>query len=316
MDKKLLFSIIITAFDRREYLMNAIQSVINQTFDMRLFEIILIKNFEDRPVDSFCQQNGIYNILTLKEPLKEKIMQALELCSGEFISFLEDDDIFAKNKLEHISRLYQKHPKLVYYHNDFIPINKKGEETAFVNVANWFNLSCTTVKREVLNLEKFSQIQAIELFMYSSAIFSSGTIVSDNFKGTFYRFHSSASNSPKESFKREIDESIRKKNNYFLELKMFQKLFRKGRNLRLYNSIQTNTQIELYLLGESVLAKNILNYAISRESNKDLRTRVKRISLYFAARILPKLIRKYYMRKKMEDYYRSIKTLKEPDSNS
>ena len=40
-------SVIITAYNRKDFLFNAIKSVVNQTLDKKYYEIIVIKNFED-----------------------------------------------------------------------------------------------------------------------------------------------------------------------------------------------------------------------------------------------------------------------------
>ena len=46
-------SVIITAYNRKEYLLDAINSVINQTLDKKYYEIIVIKNYNDSKIDDF-----------------------------------------------------------------------------------------------------------------------------------------------------------------------------------------------------------------------------------------------------------------------
>ncbi len=50
-------SVIITAYNRREFLKHAVRSVLNQTLDKGLYEIIVVKNFKDPEVDRLIEQS-------------------------------------------------------------------------------------------------------------------------------------------------------------------------------------------------------------------------------------------------------------------
>jgi len=63
-DKLPYISVIITAYNRKEYLLNAIKSVINQTLDKKYYEIIVIKNFNDKNIDDFINENKIISIIS------------------------------------------------------------------------------------------------------------------------------------------------------------------------------------------------------------------------------------------------------------
>ncbi len=93
-------SVIITSYDRKGYLLNAIKSVINQTLDKKYYEIIVIKNFNNSIIDKFIDKNKIKSILSDYKSLSKKLYLALNIANGNIISFLDDDDLFANNKLE------------------------------------------------------------------------------------------------------------------------------------------------------------------------------------------------------------------------
>ena len=118
-------SVIITAHNRKEYLLDAINSVINQTLDKKYYEIIVIKNYNDSKIDDFINENNIINIFSDTNSLSGKLYDALKISNGEIISFLEDDDLFLPNKLMEIYDNFINTPNLVYYHNNFIKTNNR-----------------------------------------------------------------------------------------------------------------------------------------------------------------------------------------------
>jgi len=44
-------SVIISAYNRRDFLLKTVNSVANQTLDKNLYEVIVVKNFEDKSID-------------------------------------------------------------------------------------------------------------------------------------------------------------------------------------------------------------------------------------------------------------------------
>ena len=67
-----MISVIITAYNRRDYLIDAMNSVLSQTLKKERYEVIVVKNFYDKELDEFIYKNGfISSILFLKEMLLE-----------------------------------------------------------------------------------------------------------------------------------------------------------------------------------------------------------------------------------------------------
>ena len=76
---------------------DAIKSVISQDLDSQNFEIILIKNF----VDKLDFLPGNIKVIDAIDDISigSKLIKAAENAKGDFISILEDDDIFLPGKL-------------------------------------------------------------------------------------------------------------------------------------------------------------------------------------------------------------------------
>jgi glycosyltransferase involved in cell wall biosynthesis len=62
--KRPLISVIITAYNRREFIRDAVNSVINSTLPEDEYEIIVVKNFKDEYVDSIVEKTGGKSIIT------------------------------------------------------------------------------------------------------------------------------------------------------------------------------------------------------------------------------------------------------------
>jgi len=111
-------SVIITAHNRREFLLDAVNSALNQTLPKDKYEVIVVKNFEDKRIDEFLEEHGVKNIVTDEGPLGAKIARGVEESKGEVISLLEDDDLWLPQKLEKVKQVFQDE-NVIYYHNNF-----------------------------------------------------------------------------------------------------------------------------------------------------------------------------------------------------
>ena len=95
-------SVIITAYNRKEFILDAVNSVINQSLERSKYEIIVVKNYLDDTIDKFLHENNIIDLYTDRKPLGAKIANGIEKSKGEVICFLEDDDLFLPEKLYEI----------------------------------------------------------------------------------------------------------------------------------------------------------------------------------------------------------------------
>ena len=55
-------SVIITAYDRKKYLLGAVQSALNQTISKDLYEVIVVKNFHDEAIDRQLEKWGVVDL--------------------------------------------------------------------------------------------------------------------------------------------------------------------------------------------------------------------------------------------------------------
>ena len=107
-------TVIIVAHKRKEFIKEAVESVLGNT--QRPTEIIVVKNFSDPLIDSFLQTNKIITIDTSDESLGGKLSEGISYSSGDIIFFLEDDDLFSKEKIAHVTRMFNEYD-IGFYHN-------------------------------------------------------------------------------------------------------------------------------------------------------------------------------------------------------
>lgn len=121
-------SVIITGYRRRTFIAEAVRSVLAQSVSRSEFEVVVIKDFAEPFVDSLAATEPNVKVVTQDIPvLGEMIVRALELCQGEVVCFLDDDDTFRPTKLAHISGLFQEDPGLVYVRHAMDEMDESGK---------------------------------------------------------------------------------------------------------------------------------------------------------------------------------------------
>jgi len=222
MENNSYISVIITAYNRKEFLLDAFNSALNQTLDRNKYEIIVTKNFTDDKSDNYIKKNGGKLVFFKRGSIGEQIADALKYAKGEVICFLEDDDLFDKEKLYYIYNIFLKNVNFGYMHNSkyFINENRKKVNTKinryeknkslvlmnkdkkilkFIKVEqdyNIFNMSSMAIRKDLLmnHLKYLKNLKASpDAFMYFVALNSDFDLYFTSRKLTYYRLHNSTS---------------------------------------------------------------------------------------------------------------------------
>lgn len=95
-----LVSVVIPFYNRVDWLCEAIESVLNQTYDN--FEIIVVNDGSTEKMDDFLYKYGDKIIYRYKENGGAATARnlALEIATGDYIAFLDSDDVWLPTKTE------------------------------------------------------------------------------------------------------------------------------------------------------------------------------------------------------------------------
>ncbi len=215
-------SVIILAFNRREYLRAAVASALDQTLPRERYEILAFKNFEEPDLERYLSENGV-RILTSDPTARPRTMRTvLEEARGEILCFLDDDDIFLREKLAVVDREFSADPTLGYFHNGFQVVDndlRPYDRTPFPQPERrlllpagdgrrralppnalrlGFNTSSVSVRRDWLDpfLPSFEPREAewSDAMMLGCALVSGRGVLVDPVALTQYRYHDSWTN--------------------------------------------------------------------------------------------------------------------------
>lgn len=120
-----LVSVVIPAYNQAEFLGEAIQSVLNQTYDQ--FEIVVVNDASpDQTNEVVAQYNDprIKNIIHEKnQGLPASRNTGIKVAKGDVIALLDSDDIFHPDKLKTHVAFLQTHPEIGATYNPRFNLN-------------------------------------------------------------------------------------------------------------------------------------------------------------------------------------------------
>jgi len=119
-------SVIVTAYNRRKYLPFALRSLEAQTLPRDRFEVIVVKNFEDKESDNIISRNSWKDLYEDSTYHGRMVLAGLEESRGEVITFLDDDDMYTDNRLEEVYKAFTSFKRLVYFQNSQTIIDGNG----------------------------------------------------------------------------------------------------------------------------------------------------------------------------------------------
>jgi len=121
---------IITTFNRSGYLKMAIESILAQTFTD--FQLLILDNYSQDNTEEVVrgfQDSRIRYIKHNPMSISQSRNLGVKEASGDYIAFLDDDDVWLPNKLEAQLKIFQQGRKdLALVYGGFIRIHPDGKE--------------------------------------------------------------------------------------------------------------------------------------------------------------------------------------------
>ena len=145
-----LVSIIMNCHNGQKFLKEAISSIINQTY--KKFELIffnncssdqsenIVKNFNDKRIKYF-ESEGYLNLYQARN-------EALKYSKGEYVTFLDTDDLWEDNKIEKQLEFFEKNKSAkILYTNYYLFTHSKNDKKIFFKTQK----SSGKITQELLN---------------------------------------------------------------------------------------------------------------------------------------------------------------------
>ena len=115
-------SVVVLAYNRDRYVMNAVKSALNQTLPRDRYEVIVVTNLPsvEKMVKDLADRVVRHN------DARDGYARGVEVSRGELVAFLDDDDMFLNTKLEHMVGIFDKDKSLGFYHHNVEFIDEQG----------------------------------------------------------------------------------------------------------------------------------------------------------------------------------------------
>jgi len=213
-------SIVITAYNRKQFLSQAIESIAKQEIDRSELEVIVVSNFELD--DSLFKGDIAISSIVMDGTVGEFLYAGVKAAKFDIIAFLDDDDIFLPGKLKAVRDIFSENQDLCYYHNapEYLDINLNHKDyvrlverksslysdidinfdittslksiKSAIDMNGDFNISCISIKKEAYSayLPLLEQIKGCtDGFFFWTGVFSGKKMIIDHRKFTGYRIH-------------------------------------------------------------------------------------------------------------------------------
>jgi glycosyltransferase involved in cell wall biosynthesis len=164
--KKKLVSILISNYNKENYIKRCLNSCVNQNY--KNIEIIFVDNLSNDNSLKIAKDFKNIKVLSTKTRSKypalnqiDTLLTGLKFCKGKIISLLDSDDFLKKNKITKIVEYFSKYPNknlvcdtpYLYYHKNYIKkfVNKKKRNfyvwptifpTSSINLRKIFLVEC------------------------------------------------------------------------------------------------------------------------------------------------------------------------------
>lgn len=162
-------SVVITSYNYDKYIKDAIESVLNQTYSD--FELVIIDD---------CSTDNSVNIINQFEDerikfiqneqnlgLKNSMQKAISCCTGEWIAFLESDDLWLPDTLEKRLACAEKYPQIGIIFNDVLEF---GDEDLLLAVKNNFDRVRKILSKKTFPKNIFYDINVHNLILTFSSV--------------------------------------------------------------------------------------------------------------------------------------------------
>ena len=149
-----LISVIIPSFNVENYIEETINSVLKQSYNN--FEIIVVDDSSTdktlEVVEKISKSNNKIKYFKIKHSGRPSIPRnfGIKKASGEYVAFLDADDIWTRDKLKDQIRFLQKYPNLIFVYSMSVTFGVVSIFSPYYEVLPLLNKAATTKEELIL----------------------------------------------------------------------------------------------------------------------------------------------------------------------
>jgi glycosyltransferase involved in cell wall biosynthesis len=110
-------AVVVGAYSRDTYVLDAVRSVLAQSWPRDRTEILVTKNFERPALDSELATAGVGTRLDATGRIGTWLLEAIRATRAPIVTLLDDDDLYAPDRLARILEVFRQHPEVGFYRN-------------------------------------------------------------------------------------------------------------------------------------------------------------------------------------------------------
>lgn len=212
---------LIFSHSRKDMVMDALNSALNQKYQAGKVEIILVRSYHDEKIEEFTKSKGIVDLYEEEASLGKKICKGLKHANGSAVAMMDDDDYWTKDHLEMAAK-HLSNEQVGYYHNTqtfvdeekntlpesvifkaiknseklglfvFSKDSDKNRLSYLYNTFPDFNLSSMVFRTSLLkiNMKLIAEFDtALDTLLFYLVLSSGKKMVLEPARTTFYRVH-------------------------------------------------------------------------------------------------------------------------------
>lgn len=129
-----LVSVVISTYNRSDYVGDTVESVINQTYPN--IDLIVVDDGSTDGTGEIIRRFGDKVRYVWQENAERASARnhGLRLAKGEFIAFLDSDDLWMPDKIEQAVKFLRANPRFGLVYTDYVQIDGEGRELRVVRV--------------------------------------------------------------------------------------------------------------------------------------------------------------------------------------
>lgn len=182
-------SIITASYNYEDYIKETIESVLTQTY--LNWELIIVddgsKDNSLEVINSYAQKNDKIKVFTHKNNINKGLVETIKLglshSEGDYIAFLESDDIWNSNYLEEKVKIFKAEPEVGLIFNS---VEMFGDESTINEYKKYFDFSQKILNKMIFPKNIFN-LMLLSNFVptFSCVMVKKEAILNCNFDITF-----------------------------------------------------------------------------------------------------------------------------------